>query len=30
MERSLSDEEVNAMQETVRGLLATELGVELR
>ncbi len=30
MERSLSDEEVNAMQERVRELLATELGVELR
>ena len=30
MERSLSDEEVNAMQERVRELLASELGVELR
>lgn len=30
MERSLSDEEVNAMQERVRESLATELGVELR
>lgn len=30
MERSLSDEEVNAMQEKVRESLATELGVELR
>ena len=30
MERSLSDEEVNALQEQVRESLATELGVELR
>jgi phenylalanyl-tRNA synthetase alpha chain len=30
MERSLEDEEINAIQERVRGALAGELGVELR